>query len=1194
VSAIDDPLRLDLDGIRVVEASAGTGKTFTIATLYLRLILERGLQVEEIVVATFTRAAAAELSERLRERLVIAGGVLAGDDPAAPRDGDDGETRETRRIIAQALQGATPDALRERARQARLAIDTAFIGTLHGFCHRALAEFGFDTGQALRTPELIEDIRALQLEIVRDFWRRGSADAATAQLLADTWKTPDALARQACDPRWRERAIELPEVDVAAAATAFEDAARRVATCPVNALDGAERELQRCIKDTRARNSRVAALRQLHAWSQAGATPDAANFDPKAAASLGVENITCLKPEGVGPEGQVFNDVAALARAFESLKAARAVAATLPAATLLHAAYRFVESELPKRLAERQRMGHDQAVDRLAGALADPARGERTAGRIRARWKAALIDEFQDTDAQQWRVVKKLFGAATLVLVGDPKQAIYGFRGGDVFTWLQACDEARRQARGGEASLRLRDSYRAGAGMCRAINALFSRTDAFVEADIEHPDLQSARSARALLHHGEPVPALQLWWLDPDRIEHAADRLPSKEHARRAIQDACVAWIARALADAAFDLRDEHGARTRLLPRHVAVLVNDNRQALAMQAALGRAGVPACSNLRASVYASDEAADLALLLDAVAVPGDPRRARAAHASVLIGADAADIVDEARQALMLERVAGWADAVRRHGPLPWLRGLLEAAAPRLLALPDGQRRVANHLQLAELLQALHAQSFGLDDLATRFARARIEAVDDEDSARLRLDSDADAVTVSTVHAAKGLEYDVVLVPYAVLGQDPDRKRNGQPALHWYHDGTAARVAIGDGASDTVRERAIREIVAEEVRKLYVAVTRARVLCVLPCGPTSATPFSPLHYLLHVAGRAAPLPADATGCGEALRDLCEHADGDAERIDLPDAAQSERASPRQSAPALRAHGFTRATLERDWQVWSFSRLVRGSSHPSVDDPLPGTGDGDAPPAEAATDASNLGGARFGTAVHAMFERTEFAAWRDAVEAPDRERALIERSLRDQGLGETRAAMARAVAAAGTCVRDALNAALPCGARLCDVAPEQRRAEIEFHLSLHRARGSELYALLHRHGYPRQRGGAPPSLHGLLTGKIDLTFRHAGRFHIVDWKTNRCAPYDDAAVRAEIAMHDYDLQWLIYTLALHRWLRQRLPGYDYDRHVGDVYYLFVRGMQEGRGVHVDRPPRSLVEAMDALFDPHAGSGA
>jgi exodeoxyribonuclease V beta subunit len=324
------------------------------------------------------------------------------------------------------------------------------------------------------------------------------------------------------------------------------------------------------------------------------------------------------------------------------------------------------------------------------------------------------------------------------------------------------------------------------------------------------------------------------------------------------------------------------------------------------------------------------------------------------------------------------------------------------------------------------------------------------------------------------------------------------------------------------------------------------------------------------------------------------LCRHADGAAKVVALPSAARRRAPAPATDIDALAARIFNRADIQRDWQTWSFSRLVRGSAPHAAADPQPGTGDADATAGDN-DHAPGLGGARFGTAVHAVFEQTDFGAWRDAADAPDSERGLIERSLREQGLAEGEAAMQRATALVAGCVRDALNAALPCDARLCDIASTQRRAEIEFHLILAPARSADLYALLHRHGYQSQRHGvAPATLHGLLTGKIDLTFEHAGRFHIIDWKTNRCAPYDADALRAEIAVHDYDLQWLVYTLALHRWLRQQLPDYDYDRHVGETYYLFVRGMRDGRGIHADRPPRELVEAMDALFDPRAGASA
>lgn len=1189
MNAPRDAMELPLDGIRVVEASAGTGKTFTIATLYLRLILERGLQVDEIVVATFTRAAAAELSTRLRERLVIADDLLAQVGPADERAGEEGGHIAAREVIAQAVRaGITPGELRRRAHDARLAIDTAFIGTLHGFCHRALAEFGFDTGQVLAQPELIDDLHELQTGIVRDFWRRGSVDPEAALLLAEAWTSPEGLAEQVCDPRWRGRAVELPEPDVDALRKAFESARQQIASWDATATDAFERELVRCVHTARTCTERTETLRQTLQWALTGTPGQAlAAFDANSTATILPDALENLVPRGERPSAPPFDDLQALCDAWTRLQQAETCLAQLPVARLLRDARAYLEAELPERLAERNLMGHDQAVDKLAAALSDGERGERTATRIRARWKAALVDEFQDTDPRQWRVVETLFGSTTLVLVGDPKQAIYGFRGGDVFAWLQA----RAHAQG--EPLELAESWRAGTGMCAAINALFSTHDAFIEAGIGHPDLQPAPpvAQRAIVRDGEPLAALQLWWLDPESVGHSSrSKVPSKAFATRAIQRACVAWIEDVLHDDSVCLRDQDGERGKLRPRHIAVLVNSNAEAHAMQAALGRAGVPASCNLRASVYASDEAADLALLLDALAEPDHLQRARAARASLLVGDDAAGIAsgidDGARQAALLEGIATWADAVQRHGPLPWLHGLIANAAPRLLGVPDGERRVANYLQLAELLQDLHTASFGIRDLAIRFARARVDAQDDADAARLRLDTDADAVTVSTVHAAKGLEYAVVLVPYAVLGHDPDGRKNRRPPLRWYHDRAGhARVAIGNGASLEAELRASEEVRAEDVRKFYVAVTRASALCVLPFGPTSATRHSAVHHLLHVAGREQPLSDGAAGCEAALRGLCERA-GDAAHVvhELPAMGRSRIKS---VTPGLSLHArdFDRRGLERDWQVWSFSRLVRGSPNQATADPRPGTGDIDAAPV---AEDSGPAGAAFGSAVHAVFEQTDFAAWRDVDGIPDGAHPLIERALAEQGLAAGGGVARRAIELTGACVRDALRTPLPCGVRLCDVPPDQRKAEIEFHLSLHPARASALYALLHAHGYQRQRSSvAPERLHGLLTGRIDLAFRHAGRFHIVDWKTNRCAPYDGAAMGAEVAMHDYDLQWLLYTLALHRWLRQCVRDYDFERDVGEVYYLFVRGMGEGRGVHVDRPPRALIAGMDALFD-------
>ncbi|MFO1507855.1 MAG: UvrD-helicase domain-containing protein [Lysobacterales bacterium] len=1201
MSAPRDALDLPLDGIRVVEASAGTGKTFTIATLYLRLILERGLAPEEIVVATFTRAAAAELSERLRKRLVVADDLLAAADPGQPRDDDDGEKTETRRVIDQAIsRGVAGDELKKRAHDARLAIDTALIGTLHGFCHRALAEFGFESGQALREPELVEDLRALELEIVRDFWRGGGGDPEAAQCLAANWGDPGTLVNQVADARWRGRTVDplaaRPDTQVL---REHLNAARAViASWDDAALERAREEIRRAIGNG---SSRKSLLEKVDSIRMESASPrDDAAFTKAVRKDLAAfsDEKFAGKEWFNGPfQGSELPSIQHLAAAIDALDAADG----LLAAHLLRAARACLEAELPRRLAARNQMSHDGAVDRLAAALDDPARSAGLEARIGARWKAALIDEFQDTDAQQWKVVHELFGTATLVLVGDPKQAIYGFRGGDVFAWLAACACADGPA------LRLAESHRAGAGIACATNALFSQPGAFIDAGIGHPEIRAADrvARRALLRGDDVVPALQVWRLDPAALGCAADKSISKGLAWDTLERACVAQIATWLADGSgFALRDDDGETKPLRAKNIAVLVDKNDQARSLQAALGRAGIPAASESRASVHASDEASDLALLLAALAAPDDARRARAACASVLVGEDAAAIAttihDDAAHAALLERVAEWAANVRQQGPLPWLHRLIASAGPRLLSLPDGQRRVANYLQLAELLQELHAQCFSLADLASRFARARAEAADDADAARLRLDTDADAVTVSTVHVAKGLEYDVVLVPCAVLGHKINpAKRGSGITLHWYHVGNVPHVAIGSMASADARRQAAQEDAAEDVRKLYVAVTRASAACVLPWGWVNEVESSALYHVLQPGSGddGAKATAKAAACGERLKQLRKRAGADAVRVvELPVGGARRYAPAQDHASPLHAREFRRDDLERDWRTWSFSSLVRGRGDPNAGDTLPGAGDSDPVPAvEMPGEDRDLAGPRFGTAVHAVFEATDFATWRDVADAPVPARALIEHSLRTQGLASATSRLARGVAAVSGFVRNALNTTLPCGARLCDIAPARRRAEIEFHLALHPARSSALYALLHRHGYQSERGGVEPDrLHGLLTGKIDLVFAHAGRFHIVDWKTNRCPPYDAAALGAEVTKHDYDLQWLLYTLALHRWLRQQVPGYAYDTHVGEVYYLFVRGIVEGRGVHRDRPPRDLIAAMDALFDTDAEAAA
>jgi exodeoxyribonuclease V beta subunit len=1198
------PLDLPLSGVRLVEASAGTGKTFTIATLYLRLVLEGGLVPGSIVVATFTRAATAELAMRLRARLRLASEILRDADPARERGGDDGETQATRAVIAQALGAADAGTLAGRARDAELAMDTAVIGTLHAFCNRVLNEFGFETGRAPGELELLEDPRALQQEIMEDFWRSCSSDADAARLLAETWRTPEALAKQVCEPRWRARrvvagdAVQIPaqqrRVQREATLAQLDAIRNAIAGWDDAALQVAMQELADCISHQGARKARAQGLQALRDWARAGTAADLLSAAArKAVDGLAADKLSEMKTCTRLPEGPVFAAIADLDANIKSLEQLDQAAR----ARLLLDARGWLERELPERMKALGKLGHDQVVDALAAALQDPQRGAQAVRAIRERWPVALVDESQDTDPQQWRILEKLFAHenGALVLVGDPKQAIYGFRGGDVHAWLMA----KREAQG--EPLRLDESQRAGAGVNAAINALFSGDDSFVERGIVHEDVHAAPrvAERALLVDDEPAPGLTVWRVPStgNTNKDGGTRAWYKGDAQARIETACVAqsvdWLEGARRGRV-RLREGNGNTRELCPRDIAVLVNSNREAKSMQRALGAAGVPAASCLRASIYASGEAADLRLLLQALRDPGDAARARAARASLLVGDDALAIArtcsDGAALDALLTETAEWAALVQRRGPLPLLHRLVARAAPRLLAAPGGERRVANYLQLADLLQDEYATCFGIDDLCEHYARAIRESGNDTDAdaVRLRLDTDAQAVQIATVHAAKGLEYSVVLLPCAVSGHG-NGGSGRKPALTWHHEGDRACVAVGSGVAAEIETLAHREALAEEVRKFYVAVTRARAACFMPWGCVRQADETAAHWLLHVARREAPLGCDEPACEQALSELVARGSGHVAVSPLPEARSKRLSKARSGTTRIEAARF-HGDVERDWRAWSFSRLVRGEACGAAADPAPGHGDSPSAAGDARPQAAPmLAGARFGSAVHAALERADFDAWRGTDGIPELQRDLIARSLRAQGLpGPGTISMERAVTQVGEYMRAALNVALACGTRLCHIQPERRCAEMEFHLRLAPSRVDALFALLHEHGYQRGRSGfGVVRLHGLLTGVMDLVFEHNGRYHLVDYKTNLLPAYDAGALCEAIATHDYDLQYLLYVLALHRWLRQAVPGYDYDAHVGDVYYLFVRELTDGRGVHRDRPPRTLIEAMDALFD-------
>ncbi|WP_119716881.1 UvrD-helicase domain-containing protein [Cognatilysobacter tabacisoli] len=1193
--ARDPYLALPLDGVRAIEASAGTGKTFTLATLVVRLVVERGLRIGQILAVTFTEAATQELRSRIRARLVMAAALVGTD----ATDVDGPEAALTRAVLDAHLARGTEnaDALRRRLHEAARDVDLAAIFTIHGFCARVLRDHALEAGQGFDAPELMADDAALREAIAADLWRSHGVDAGAADDLLALWKGgPPALGAD-LSPLVRERALrpalaEVPDDPgprLHAAGAALADALRAHG-------DGFRASLLAAVESKvlhggSYRADWIAALFDaLKAWCDAG--------DPRVPFEHAkLENLTRAtlqlrtSKSGAGrtPESPVCDAVPAYLDALAAMaewQDARRVG-------LLHRLRDDARVRIATFKRQQRVQTYDDLIDRVADAIDGP-HGDALVARLRAQYAVALVDEFQDTDARQWRIFERAFGAGSgapgLFVIGDPKQAIYGFRGGDVETYLAAratADEAPPLAA----------NFRSRPAVLRAIAALYAQAESngrapFVDPRIAFREVQpgGTRGDDDHLRDGAPAPALTLWQAPaPPPDERGKVKPYSAARSRELATQACVAAIHRVLLDARASLATIGGRPVQ--PGDIAVLVRSHSEATRIRTALALVGIPAVAAGKQSLFATGEARDVHALLLALLHGADDGRLRAALATVLVGVDARGIaaLDADGDALRHWQLAalGWRERLQRGGPLALVTGLCAEHAERLLGLLDGERRLTNYLQLAELLQEAQAQALGLHGLVDWLARAIASASADDDRQLLRLESDARRVQVVTLHKSKGLEYPLVFLPFAgIVGKPPTPGHrvtvagDDGRALHW-------KLLPSVSGWEDAKQRWITAQQAEDARLLYVGLTRARDALWLAGGA----------FCGHDKSAIAGMIADPSALADAL--------GGDVRIDdsVPPATLPWLPPEREDAvPAARV--ATRA-IASDWWVYSFTQLANADGHgdatSAATQPAPGghdepgaTPDGEDPGSAGDAFDPRFAGARFGVVLHDVLERVDFAGWarwRPGDVAPAADADVIVERLRAAGYAG--ADVDDGAAALTPLVGQTLTVALPEGVRLADVPSDARRAEIEFQFALAPTRVDALLALLHRHGLlaARQGFGARRRLEGLMTGLIDLTYVHDGRWYVLDYKSNRLPGYAPAQLAEAMAHSEYELQALIYTLALHRWLRFRLgDGYDYARDFGGARYLFCRGLDATRadapGVHAWRFDPGLVHALDALF--------
>ena len=1224
-----EPFEADLRGTTLVEASAGTGKTFTITTLVVRLVLEEQLGIDQILVVTFTEAAAAELRERVRSRLLDALLAFDAPDEVDPQLGD---------FIRGRIQaGHAPQDQQTLAASIR-AFDEAAISTIHGFCHRVLADSAFESGVAFDA-ELVVDDEPMLDEAVRDFWARElyGSDPRFVRWLDDARVTPAKLMTLA---RLAVSHVDAPvfpaKVDVGSRPDT--DAFDRAFAAARKLFNDNVAEIQALLADFEYFSSHthkpeqlatvLLMLRNYFSDPDPGTTIEVAGMRKLTSDGLLAGTLARYKKGGGRPPTHPLFDALQ-----DLIDAAAPLRGDLEGRELALRVrlVKWLRRELPKRKAAAGVQSFDDLLQRLDAALRGRG-GRALAKTIRTRYRAALIDEFQDTDPTQYRIFESIYDGTglPLLLIGDPKQAIYAFRGADIFAYIRAAKAA------GDRRFTMGRNWRSDPALVQAVERLFDVRRPFMLEDVGYVPVVPRPGAEPGLHiDDKPLPAFEVLLQPRDGAEVKYNQIRI-DWADATIPEVIAADISRLLASGA-----TVGTGSAQRPLHagdVAVLVRKNSQAMMVNKALRTLAIPSVVYGDASVFDTREAAELARVLAAVAEPTSSGRLRAAITTELFGVTA-DALEAMQQ---LDDDAGgvwaaWVDDLRRwnriwveRGFVQMFRALLSARGvqQRTLAMLDGERRMTNLLHLAELLHtASKTEHLGPSGLLTWLGHERARRQNYAEAVKLRLERDDRAVQLVTIHRSKGLEYPVVYCPW--LWDGTQMFGDEEEFLLWHDPATDhsaqldVRIKPADRKSrgnDDHISAARRERAAENLRLLYVAVTRARHRCVVVWGPFMRSQTSPLGYLLHSPELDDRWPwdpsqieakikqADDTGLSTWLRARA----GEAWNVRRMKVGQTQvwkgetggEANLRCATPAQNLDDGVRTTSFTHLSSATQRDATNGRDHDEVSHPEPSAAAAPSADAVRIPLADFPRGAKAGNFFHAVLENIDFTADANAIDTVVRDKI--------PEFGFSASEWAPTVTSALESIL--ATPLLPEGPRLADVPPERRLVELEFLLPLAGGTAGVESAAATRSAVARvfaqHPGGLPAHypehlsrlsfapLRGFLKGFIDLAFVHEGRWYVVDYKTNYLGEthddYDGPAMHEAMGHAHYVLQYHLYTVALVQHLRRHLPDFDYDRDFGGAAYLFVRGMAPEfgctRGVFFERPPRARIEGLaNALAGGH-----
>ncbi|MGI9839508.1 exodeoxyribonuclease V subunit beta [Vibrio parahaemolyticus] len=1188
-----EPMTFPLHGARLIEASAGTGKTFTIAGLYLRLLLGHGsaetrhrvpLTVDQILVVTFTEAATAELRDRIRARIHDARIAFARGQSSDP--------------VIQPLLNEFDDHKQaaEILLQAERQMDEAAVYTIHGFCQRMLTQNAFESGSRFNN-EFVTDESHLKAQVVADYWRRNfyPLPFTLAGEIRQLWSSPSALLSDISNYLTGAPLIlSVPAMKGSLADLHTENLKK------IDELKAQWRESQddffTLISDSDI-NKRSYTKKSLPTWLEAvnaWAATETTGYDYPDKLEKFAQNVLLEKtPKGSAPQHAVF----------EAIETFLANPISLKAPLLAHA-IEHCRVMLANAKNQKQWLSFDDLLTQLSASI-DTDESELLAARIRTLYPVAMIDEFQDTDPLQYSIFSRIYlnnPECGLFMIGDPKQAIYGFRGADIFTYIKARNQV-------SAHYTLGTNWRSSADMVQAVNQVFALPDSpfIYDSDIPFLPVKYSPNAekRIWTMGGQKQPALTYW------LQEADDKPLLKGEYLTRMAEATASQIQTILTQAQQGQAClVNGEKQKAVQAgDIAVLVRTGSEGRMIKQALADQGIASVylSN-RDSVFTSSVAQDLQRLLQAVLTPENDRALRASLASELFALDAASL-----DALNNDEIV-WENAVNefkeyrklwvQRGVLPMLRAVISKRhiAERLLEEgassqgENGERVLTDLMHIGELLQQASNELDSDHGLLRWLAQSISDAengLGGSDDQIQRLESERNLVQIVTIHKSKGLEYDLVFLPFVFSYREASEAK--------YYDAANDRTVLDITGNDASMKQADKERLAEDLRLIYVALTRAVYACFIGASPLrngrstkepTGVHRSAIGYLIQ------------NGQEGGINDLHQGLTKQQDELDCVVVADPpQKLEEKYVAPQEEVHDLSAKELQnpidRNWRITSYSSLVKqGSHHAEHDATIEVTGF-DIDSSEEQDEADLVEpersiftfprGARPGTFLHSLFEEIEFTQLATTEENTQIILGLMESEQLDEEWLPILQQLIDTVLATPLDGKSLL---------LNQKAPSQRLVEMEFLLPIEVLSAPALNRVIQRHDPLSAKAGdlGFQTVQGMLKGFIDLVFEHQGKYYVLDWKSNHLGDdvthYHGEALKSAMADHRYDLQYQIYALALHRFLRSRLANYDYEQHFGGVYYLFLRGMdgQSDHGIFAAKPTLDFLQEMDRLIDGQA----